>query len=457
MVKEMTEGSPFKLIFNFALPLILGSILQQTYSLIDAAIVGKYLGINSLAAVGASTSVVFLIIGFCLGCCCGFGIPVAQTFGARDYKGMRRYITNSLWLSLGISVFLMIVTSLLCHTILRQMQTPEEIFRDAYLYLLVTFIGIPFTFFYNLLSSIIRALGDSRTPFNFLILAAVLNILLDLFCILVLDWGVMGAAVATVFSQAVSAVLCFIYMFRKFPLLKMEEGDKRYDWKYAKGLLAMGLPMGLQVSITAIGSIMLQSANNALGTTCVAAFTAAVRLKMFFICPLENMGIAMATYCGQNLGAGKLKRINWGVRASFSMIIVYCLFCFAILYAFDKQLLLMFVDPHETEIISKASEFLRISSTYYISLGLLCILRYSIQGLGFSRLAMLSGVFEMVDRTAVSLFLVPLLGYKGVCYGDPSAWLAADVFLIPAFILVHHKLARRRYNQQQEISLQKAS
>ncbi|MBU3854740.1 MAG: MATE family efflux transporter, partial [Candidatus Paraprevotella stercoravium] len=233
MVKEMTEGSPFKLIFNFALPLILGSILQQTYSLIDAAIVGKYLGINSLAAVGASTSVVFLIIGFCLGCCCGFGIPVAQTFGARDYKSMRRYISNSLWLALGISVFLMIVTSLLCHTILKQMQTPDEIFRDAYLYLLVTFIGIPFTFFYNLLSSIIRALGDSRTPFNFLILAAILNILLDLFCILVLDWGVMGASIATVFSQAVSAILCFIYMFRKFPLLKMDAEDKRYDWHYA--------------------------------------------------------------------------------------------------------------------------------------------------------------------------------------------------------------------------------
>lgn len=456
MVKEMTEGSPFKLIFNFALPLILGSILQQTYSLIDAAIVGKYLGINSLAAVGASTSVVFLIIGFCLGCCCGFGIPVAQTFGARDYKSMRRYISNSLWLALGISVFLMIVTSLLCHTILKQMQTPDEIFRDAYLYLLVTFIGIPFTFFYNLLSSIIRALGDSRTPFNFLILAAVLNILLDLFCILVLDWGVMGASIATVFSQAVSAILCFIYMFRKFPLLKMDAEDKRYDWHYAKGLLAMGLPMGLQVSITAIGSIMLQSANNALGTTCVAAFTAAVRIKMFFICPLENMGIDMATYCGQNLGAGQLKRINWGVRASFSMIIAYCLVCLVILYTADKTLLLMFVSPEETEIINKASQFLRISSTYYIPLGLLCILRYSIQGLGFSRLAMLSGVFEMVDRVAVSLFLVPMLGYTGVCYGDPSAWLAADVFLIPAFILVHHKLARRRYRQQQAC-LQEAS
>lgn len=455
MVKEMTEGSPFKLIFRFALPLILGSLLQQAYSLIDAAIVGKYLGINSLAAVGSSTSVVFLIIGFCLGCCCGFGIPVAQTFGAHDYKGMRRYVANSLWLSLGISVFLMILTSLLCHVILDHMQTPPEIYHEAYLYLLVTFIGIPFTFFYNLLSSIIRALGDSNTPFYFLILAAVLNILLDFYCILGLHWGVAGAAIATVFSQAISAVLCFIYMFRKFPLLKMEADDKRLDWKFIKGLLGMGLPMGLQVSITAIGSIMLQSANNALGTTCVAAFTAAVRIKMFFVCPLENMGIAMATYCGQNLGAGKLKRINWGVRASFSMSIAYCIFCLIILHIADKTLLLMFVSPDETEIINKASEFLRITSTYYIPLGLLYILRYSIQGLGFSRLAMLSGVCEMVDRVAVSLILVPMLGYTGVCYGDPSAWLAANLFLVPVYILVHHKLANR--SNQKQLSPQEAS
>lgn len=229
MTKEMTEGSPLRLIFNFSLPLILGSLLQQTYSLIDAAIVGKYLGINDLAAVGASTSVVFLIIGFCTGCCCGFGIPVAQAFGARSYSDLRRYVANSLWVSLIISVVLAVVTSLLCERILFMMQTPHDILHHAYLYLLVTFIGIPFTFLYNLLSSLIRALGDSKTPFYFLLMAAILNIVLDLFCILILHWGVAGAAIATVFSQAVSALLCLYYMFRKFDILKMEKGETALD------------------------------------------------------------------------------------------------------------------------------------------------------------------------------------------------------------------------------------
>ena len=251
MTKEMTEGSPLRLIFNFSLPLILGSLLQQTYSLIDAAIVGKYLGINDLAAVGASTSVVFLIIGFCTGCCCGFGIPVAQAFGARSYSDLRRYVANSLWVSLIISVVLAVVTSLLCERILFMMQTPHDILHHAYLYLLVTFIGIPFTFLYNLLSSLIRALGDSKTPFYFLLMAAILNIVLDLFCILILHWGVAGAAIATVFSQAVSALLCLYYMFRKFDILKMEKGETALDKHYIKGLLDIGVPMGLQFSITA--------------------------------------------------------------------------------------------------------------------------------------------------------------------------------------------------------------
>ena len=213
--KNLTEGSPLLLIFNFTIPLLLGNLLQQTYSLIDAAIVGKFLGINCLASVGASTSVIFLILGFCNGCCCGFGIPIAQKFGANDYTTMRRYVAVSLKLSAIMSVVIATVTSLFCADILRSMQTPENIFRDAYLYLLVTFIGIPCTFYYNLLSSIIRALGDSKTPFYFLLFSTVLNIVLDLFFILSLHWGVMGAAIATVLSQGLSAILCYIYMNKR--------------------------------------------------------------------------------------------------------------------------------------------------------------------------------------------------------------------------------------------------
>lgn len=294
----MTEGKALPLIFNFTLPLLLGNLLQQTYSLVDAAIVGKFLGIHALASVGASTSVVFLILGFCNGCCGGFSIPVAQKFGARDYTTMRRYVAVSLQLSAVMSVVLAVVTSIFCADILRMMSTPEVIFEGAYYYLLVTFIGIPCTFFYNLLSSVIRALGDSKTPFWFLLLSTVLNILLDLFCILVLDWGVAGAAIATLISQGVSAGLCYMYMMRRFEILKTTPAERKYNGALAKRLMYIGVPMGLQFSITAIGSIMLQSANNALGTACVAAFTAAMRIKMVFLCALESLGMAMATYTG---------------------------------------------------------------------------------------------------------------------------------------------------------------
>lgn len=440
--KEMTAGPALPLIFNFTLPLLLGNLLQQTYSLIDAAIVGKFLGINPLAAVGASSSVIFLILGFCNGCSCGFGIPVAQKFGARDYSKMRCYVSVSLQISIAISVFIAILTSIFCSDILRVMRTPDTIFEDAYIYLLVTFIGVPFTFLYNLLSSIIRALGDSKTPFWFLLFSTILNIVLDLFCILVLDWRVMGAAVATVFSQAVSTFLCYIYMYRHFEILRGNRAEKKFQLRLANNLLAIGVPMGMQFSITAIGSIMLQSANNALGTACVAAFTTAMRIKMFFICPFESLGIAMATYCGQNYGAGKPRRIWEGIKASGWMMMGYAVATFAILMLCSKELALLFVNISETEIISATELFLHVSAYFFPMLGVLCILRYSIQGAGFTNLAMLSGVSEMIARTLVSIYAVPVWGYLAVCYGDPAAWVAANVFLVPAFIYVYRKLKR---------------
>ena len=438
--KEMTSGPCLPLIFNFTLPLLLGNMLQQTSSLIDAAIVGKFLGINALASVGASTSVVFLILGFCNGCCGGFGIPVAQKFGARDYVSMRRLVSVSLKLAGMMSVGIALITCLLCAFILRTMQTPENIFQDAYWYLLITFIGVPCTFFYNLLSSIIRALGDSKTPFWFLLFSTVLNVLLDLLCILVFHWGVAGAAIATVFSQGVSAVLCYFYMYRKFEILRMQPADKRFRPELARQLIFVGVPMGLQFSITAIGSIMLQSANNALGTACVAAFTAAMRIKMFFLCMLESLGIAMATFCGQNYGAGKPERIWTGVKAASLMMIVYVAAVAIILWGFSEKFVLLFVDPSETEIIADAALFLHISVSFFPVLGLLCILRYSIQGAGYTKLAMFSGVSEMIARILVSVVAVPLWGFWAVCFGDPTAWVFADAFLIPAFIYVYRRL-----------------
>ena len=438
--KEMTSGASFPLILNFTLPLLLGNLLQQTYSLMDAAIVGKYLGINALASVGASTSVVFLILGFCTGCCSGFSIPVAQKFGARDYVTMRRFISVSLKISGVMSVALAIITSLLCAYILRTMQTPENIFDGAYTYLLITFIGIPSIFFYNLLSGIIRALGDSKTPFWFLLLSSVLNIILDLFCIIVLGWGVAGAAIATVFSQGVSSVLCYIYMNRKYEILKATPSERRFRSDIARQLLGIGVPMGLQFSITAIGSIMLQSANNALGTACVAAFTAAMRIKMFFMCALDSLGIAMATYSGQNYGAGKPIRIWQGIKSSYVMMLVYVAAINIIIWCFAEKFALLFIDPSETEVIKDTALFLHINLSFFPLLGSLIILRYTIQGAGYTKLAMFSGVSEMVARIMVSLVVVPLFGYLGVCYGDPTAWLFANLFLTPAFIYVYRRL-----------------
>ncbi|MCK9161078.1 MAG: MATE family efflux transporter, partial [Bacteroidaceae bacterium] len=425
--KELTVGPALPLILKFTMPLWLGNLLQQTYSLVDAAIVGKFLGINALASVGASSSVIFLILGFCNGCCGGFSIPVAQKFGARDYSTMRHYISVSLQLSIVMSVAIAVVTSIYCSDILTIMQTPDNIFGGAYTYLLITFIGVPCTFLYNLLSAIIRALGDSKTPFWFLLFSTVLNILLDFLCILVLGWGVFGAAVATVFSQGLSAVLCFIYMYKNFPILKGSRRERRFSAKSARLLLYIGVPMGLQFSITAIGSIMLQSANNALGTACVAAFTAAMRIKMLFICMFDSLGMAMATFCGQNYGAGLPKRVWLGVKASGLLMIIYALVVMVLLYFCSGWLSLIFVDPSETEIIHDTVLFLYVTSVFYPALGLLCILRYSIQGVGYTALCMLSGVSEMIARIAVSVWAVPAYGYLAICYGDPTAWLSADL------------------------------
>lgn len=441
--KEMTSGAPLPLILNFTLPLLLGNLLQQTYSLVDAAIVGKFLGINALASVGASSSVIFLILGFCNGCCGGFGIPIAQKFGAHDYSTMRKYVWASLKLTTVMSVLIAIVTSLLCAFILRTMRTPENIFYDAYLYLLITFIGVPCTFFYNLFSCIIRALGDSKTPFWFLLFSTILNILLDLFCILVLGWGVAGASIATVVSQGLSAFLCYHYMMRKFEILQATPFERRFDRRLALNMLGIGVPMGLQFSITAIGSIMLQSANNALGTACVAAFTSAMRIKMFFLCPLESLGMAMATYCGQNYGAGKPERIWSGIKASFLLMGVYVVANFVILWFGAKYMALLFVSAAEVEIIKDTELFLHVAATFFPTLGLLCILRYSIQGVGYTTLAMLSGVSEMIARILVSVLAVPAFGYIAVCFGDPTAWMAADLFLVPTFIVIYRRLKSR--------------
>ncbi len=442
-VRDMTTGRPLPHIVSFSVPLLLGNMLQQTYSIVDAAIVGQCLGINALASVGASGSVIFLILGFCNGCCGGFAIPVAQKFGARDYRSMRRLVSTSLKVSAVMAVVVAAVTCVLCPYILHWMATPQVIFSDANAYLFVTFLGIPATLFYNLLSSIIRALGDSKTPSWFLLFSTVLNIVLDLVCILVLGWGVAGAAIATVVAQGISAVLCYFYMMSHFDILKMQEGDRRWRPDLARTLLSVGMPMGLQYSITAIGSIMLQSSNNALGENYISAFTAAMRIKMFCMCPLDSLGMAMATYCGQNFGAGKPERIWKGIKDAGKLMLAYSAFMAVVLFTCSGYFALLFVSPRDTEVLGYIVRFLHVSVSFYVALGVLSILRYSIQGAGYTKLAMGSGVSEMIARILVSVLAVPEWGYWAICFGDPIAWCSACLFLIPAFIYVYTQLKRR--------------
>ena len=437
--REMTAGPALPLIFNFTMPLLLGNLLQQTYSLVDAAIVGKFLGINALAAVGASSSVIFLILGFCNGCSCGFGIPVAQKFGARDYVMMRRYVAVSLQLSLVMSVMIALITSIYCADILRIMRTPENIFEGAYAYLLVTFIGVPCTFLYNLLSSIIRALGDSKTPFWFLLFSTILNIILDLFCILVLKWGVLGAAIATVFSQGISALLCYVYMYRHFQILKGEAKEHKFQLHLARTLLNIGVPMGLQFSITAIGSVILQSAVNTLGSNAVASMTAGSKIGMFFCCPYDALGSTMATYGGQNVGAKKLDRLSGGLKAAGILGIGYSILAFVVLWLCGNHLAMFFVESVQAEVIANVRLFLVCNSAFYIPLAFVNIVRFLIQGMGYSKFAILAGVFEMAARTLVGFVFVPMFGYPAACFASPVAWIFADCFLFPAYFHVLKK------------------
>lgn len=433
MTKDMTNGKPIKLILGFAVPLLLGNLFQQFYNLVDTVIVGKVLGVNSLAAVGSTGSINFLIIGFCMGICNGFAIPVAQSFGAKNDKTLRKYVANSTWLALLFAVIMTIATIILCKPILRLMRTPDDIFTGAYTYIVIIFAGIPATILYNMVSGILRAMGDSKTPLYFLILSAFLNIFLDLFCIIVLHMGVAGAAVATVVSQAVSGVSCLLYMRKKFDILHIRKDEWKLESQYVKNLCSMGIPMGLQYSITAIGSVILQTAVNSLGSMAVAAVTAGSKISMFFCCPFDALGSTMATFGGQNVGARKLDRIDQGLKAGAVMGCVYAVIAFAVLCIFGQWIALMFVDKGEGEILRNTRLFLIGNSLFYIPLVFVNAVRFMIQGLGYSRLAIIAGVCEMAARSFVGFCLVPVFGYIAVCIASPVAWIAADLFLIPAY------------------------
>lgn len=444
MTRDLTEGNPFSLILGFSIPVLFGFLFQQFYNIVDTAIVGKFLGKEALAAVGVTGSVNFLVIGFCMGVCNGFAIPIAQKFGAKDFSLMRKFVMSAAYLSILFAVVLTVLTVVFCRPLLVLMKTPENILDGAASYIGVIFAGIPVIFLYNLTAGIIRSLGDSKTPLYFLILASVLNIVLDVVFITVFAWGVTGAAVATVISQGISGLLCLFYMSRKFEVLKMSKEDKQIHSQLFPVLCGQGVPMGLQYSITAIGSVILQASVNTLGSDAVASVTAGSKLGMFIVSPYDALGTTMSTWGGQNAGAGKYPRLKQGLLVSCAIGFVYSIFAFVVMLLFGNVLSRIFINANETLVLAQSHQFLVLNAAFYFPLALVNIVRFLIQGMGFSRFAILAGVFEMVARTLVGVVFVPIFGYSAACLASPAAWIFADCFLIPAFFWCYKKLEQTK-------------
>ena len=443
MTKDMTTGSPMKNIIKFCLPLMVGNLFQQLYNMADAIIVGKCVGKDALSAVGSVSALNFLIIGSVIGLCAGFAIPIAQRFGAQDIKSLKKYVANIIYVSIVLAAVITVAAVLFTKPLLNIINTPAEIYDEAYSYIVIIFAGIGATMFYNLLASIVRSLGDSKTPLYFLLFSSVLNVGLDLLLIEVFDMGVRGASVATVISQFVSGVLCFIYVKRSFPILHMTKETAKPDFKFILTLLKNGLPMALQFSITALGSVMLQSCVNDLGPDIIAAFTIGAKTQLMIVLPAETIGLTMATYCGQNLGAKKLGRIKKGIGSGFVLAAIYSVLGIFVAKFFGPYLSLLFVESSETTVIALAQQYIDMGSYFYLMLSVLFLLRNAIQGLGYSITAMMTGVFELVARGIGGLVFVERFGYDAACLVNPLAWIIADIFLFPAFFVVLHKVSRK--------------
>ncbi len=442
MEKDLTSGNTLKLIISFCIPLIGGAIFQQLYNIVDTMIVGRFVGVNALAAVGSTGSLNFLVIGFALGLTGGFGIPIAQAFGAKNQKLVLNTIMNAVYLCVFFSVVMTLLMHISTYSLLDIMKTPSDIMKDSYDYIIIIFYGLTCTLAYNMLASISRALGDSKTPLLFLFISSVLNVVLDLFMIINLNMGVQGAALATIISQGISAILCLVYMHYKYTNLRFDKESRKINSLIIKKLLRIALPMALQNSITAVGTVILQSAVNTLGSAKVAAITAGQRIQMLFTQPMDMLGATMATFSGQNLGAKKYDRIFKGIKESLTMVVVYGVLILLFMFFFGKYLALLFVDSSEIAIIADTQRFLVINSVFYFTLGILFVTRNTIQGLGKSALTMLAGLAELIARAIVALSLVRYWGFNAILFANPIAWIAADVILIPTIIIILKKIKK---------------
>ena len=420
MTKDMTTGSPVKLILFFSIPLLIGNIFQQFYSMVDTIIVGRFLGVKALAAVGSTGSMSFLILGFVLGLCSGFSVLISQKFGANDNEGLREAVASSIILSVIMAIIITIISIFTAKPLLHLMNTPNDIINDSYSYIVVIYAGTTAAFFYNMISSILRALGDSKTPLYFLIVSSILNIILDLVFIINFKMGVAGAAYATVIAQGVAGLLCLIYTSKKFSMLKLEK-------KHFINLLNIGIPMALQFSITALGVIILQAAINAFGSNVVAAHTAASKVEQLVMQPSITFGVTMATYCAQNLGAGNIERIKEGVKKCTMINIVIGLISGSILILFGEFFIKMFVSNADKSVIDTAKLYLTTVSIFFIPLSLIFVYRNTLQGMGYTFVPMMAGVYELLARTVVAFTLPAFIGYLGICIASPVAWFSASI------------------------------
>ncbi len=443
MVKDMTTGSPTRLILFFTLPLLVGNIFQQLYNMADTIIVGRTLGYKALAAVGGSSgSIMFLVFGFFFGLTCGFAVITAQRFGAHDEDGVRRSVAASLVMCAVITAAATLLCVFGARPVLEFMRTPEDIVDETYNYLIVMFWGSWTIVFYGMLSSIIRALGDSRTPLYFLIISSIVNVVLDFYFILSLKSGVAGAAWATVIAQGLSGVLCLIYMLRKFPILRLRRHDWIFNASFYWDHLRVALPMAFQFSVTAIGVLVLQTALNGFGSVAVAGYTAATRIDQLAIQPLFSFSIAMATFAAQNYGAGNIPRIRDGVFKCSAMALGFSVFGGVPLILFASPVTAWFIGGHDEQVIHCSQIYLNTNASCYVILAMLLIYRNVQQGMGHSFIPFMAGVVELVLRVVGAFGFAVWFGYTGVCLSNPLAWIGATAILAWDYCRTMKKLRR---------------
>lgn len=449
MTKNLTVGSPLRLIVLFTLPLLVGNLFQQAYAIADSIVVGRMIGVEALAAVGASGSLQFLLFGFALGASTGLAIPVARAYGAGDLAGMRRAVTTGAWISLGIAVSIMLIGTLGAHWLLELLGTPPELMEQSTTFLSVFFGGSLATVAFNYLSAVIRALGDSTTPLMFLVLASVLNVSLVVLFIGAFGMGVGGAALATVIAQLISVLLCLVLIWRRMPALHVQRSDWRIDPALLRESATLGLTLGFQMSIIAIGAAMLQVGVNGLGTDAVAAFTAAMRVDQAAAVPLASIGFAMTTYVAQNAGANQPRRILTGVRIGTLLGVGMALILGIAILVGGTAMVGVFVGDGAPQVVEMAHEYLVVNSLLYSALAILFVIRNALQGLGVTSAPTVAGILELFARGGMGLVVVAHLGFVGAIWAAPAAWFAALIPLLGAWALHHRRLAAEARAQDQ--------